>query len=94
MSLSVGALSIVFVRRPFEYCVANRFAHHPPKIQLNIVHVLLHEIEIVRSSNAKDFTVEVGVENAALSACEGVDCNLCIGSQQSDSWHYIVGLTG
>jgi hypothetical protein len=85
VSLSVGALSIVFVRRPFEYCVANRFAHHPPKIQLNIVHVLLHEIEIVRSSNAKDFTVEVSVENAALSACEGVDCNLCISSQQSDS---------
>jgi hypothetical protein len=66
----------VFVRGPFEYCVANRFAHHPPKVQLNIVHVLLHEIERVRPSNVKDFTIEVGVENAALSTCEGVDCNL------------------
>lgn len=65
-----------------EHCVANRFAHHPPKIKLNIVHVLLHEIEIVGPSNVKGFTIEVSVENPALSAGEGVDCNLPIGRQQ------------
>jgi len=58
------------------HCIANWFAHHPSKVQLNIFHVLLHEIERVRPSNVKDFTIEVGVENTALSACEGVDCNL------------------
>jgi hypothetical protein len=77
----IGCMRCDFVCGPFEQCVANRFAHHPPKVQLNIIHVLLHEIEIVRPSNVKDFTVEVGVENAALSTCEGVDCNLRIDSQ-------------
>ena len=81
MSLSVCALGIVFVRGPFEYCIANRFAHHPPKIKLNVVHILLHEIEIIGPSNVKGFTIEMSVENAALSAGEGVDCNLSIGGQ-------------
>ena len=36
----------------------------------------------------KDLTIEVGVENAGLSAGEGVDCNLLINDQQmiSDSY--------
>jgi hypothetical protein len=62
-----------------DHCITNRFAHHPPKIQLNIAHVLLREIEIVGPSNVKDLTIEVGVENPALSAGEGVDRNLPIG---------------
>jgi hypothetical protein len=72
----------VFVAGHLELCVANRFAHHPPKIQLNVAHVLLHEIEIVGPSNVKGLTIEVGVENPALSAGEGVDCNLPIRGQQ------------
>jgi hypothetical protein len=64
-----------------EHCVANRFAHHPPKIELNVVHILLHEIEIIGPSNVKGFAVEMSVENPALSAGEGVDCNLSIGGQ-------------
>ena len=59
-----------------EHCVANRFAHHPPKIKFNVVHVLLHEIEIVGPSNVKGFAIKVSVENPASSAGEGVDCNL------------------
>ena len=78
----------VFVRGhldlDLEHCVANRFAHHPPKIKLNIARVLLREIEIVGPSNVKGFAIEVSVENAALSTGEGVDCNLWIGGQQSD----------
>jgi len=66
----------VFVRGHLKPCVANRFAHHPPNVQLNVVHVPLREIEIVRPSNMKDSTLEIGVENAGLSAGEGVDCNL------------------
>ena len=62
-----------------EPCVSNRFAHHPPKIKLNVVHVLLREIEIVGPSNVKGLTIEVGVENPALSAGEGVDRHLPIG---------------
>ena len=53
------------------HCVANRVAHHPPKIQLNVVHVLLLEIDIVGPSNMKDLTIEVGVEDRALSAGGG-----------------------
>ena len=64
-----------------ERCVANRFAHHPPKIKLNVVHILLHEIEIIGPSNVKGFTIEVSVENPALPAGEGVDCNLSVGGQ-------------
>ena len=71
-----------------EYCVANRFAHHPPKIKLNVVHVPLHEIEIVGPSNVKGFAIEVSVENPALSAGEGVDCNLWISGQQTISDSY------
>jgi hypothetical protein len=71
-----------------EHCVANRFAHHPPKIKLNVVHVLLHEIEIVGSSNVKGVAIEVSVENPALSAGEGVDCNLWISGQQMISDFY------
>jgi hypothetical protein len=67
-----------------EHCVTNGFAHHPPKIKLNVVHVLLYEIEIVGPSNVKGFTIEVSVENLALSTGKGVDCNLWIGGQQSD----------
>jgi hypothetical protein len=81
----IGCMRCDFVCGPFEQCVANRFAHHPPKVQLNIIHVLLHEIEIVRPSNVKGFTIVVGVEDTAFSAREGVDCNLWINSQQSDS---------
>jgi hypothetical protein len=68
-------------------CVANWFAHHPPKVQLNVVHILLREIEIVGPLNMKGLTIEVGVENTGLSASEGVDCDLWISGQQviSDS---------
>jgi hypothetical protein len=69
----------VFARGYLEHCITNGFAHHPPKIQLNISHVPLREIEIVGPSNVKGLTIEVGVENPALSAGEGVDCNLPIG---------------
>ena len=82
----------VFVRGhldlDLELCVANRFAHHPPKIKLNAVHVLLHEIEIIGPSNVKGFAIEVSVENPALSAGEGVDCNLWISGQQMISDFY------
>ena len=75
----------VFVRGrldlDLEHCVANRFTHHPSKIKLNVVHILLHEIEIIGLSNVKGFAIEVSVENPALSAGEGVDCNLSIGGQ-------------
>jgi hypothetical protein len=66
----------VIVCGHLKHCVANRFAHHPLKVQLNAVHVLLHEIEIVGPLNVKGLILEVGVENTALSAGEGVDCNL------------------
>ena len=69
----------VFVRGHLKPCVANRFTHHPPKVQLNVVHVPLREIKIVGPSNVKDSAIEVGVENPALSAGEGVDRNLPIG---------------
>jgi hypothetical protein len=80
----------VFVRGhlDLEHCVSNRFAQHPPKIKLNVVHVLLHEIEIVGPLNVNGFTIEVGVENPALSAGEGVDCNLWITGQQMISDFY------
>jgi hypothetical protein len=81
----------VFVRGHLEPCVANRFAHHPPKVQLNAVHVPLREIEIVGPLNMKDLTIEVGVENASLSAGEGVDCNLLINDQQTISDSYKQG---
>jgi hypothetical protein len=71
-----------------EHCVANRFAHHPPKVKLNVTNVLLHEIEIVGPSNVKGFAIEVSVENPALSAGEGVDCNLWISCQQMISGFY------
>jgi len=45
----------------FEHCVANWFADHPPKVQLDVIHILLHEIEIVGLSNVKGLTIEVGV---------------------------------
>ena len=76
----------VFVRGhldlDLEHCVANRFAHHPLMTMLNVVHVLLHEIEMVGPSNVKGFTIEMSVENPALSAGEGVDCSLPIDGQQ------------
>ena len=51
----------VFIRGYLKHCVANWFADHPPKVQLNIIHILLHEIEIVGLSNVKGLTIEVGV---------------------------------
>jgi hypothetical protein len=76
----MGCVRIMFLIElcVFAHCITNRFAHHPPKIQLNIAHVLLREIEIVGPSNVKGLTIEVGVENPALSACEGIDRNLPI----------------
>ena len=64
------------------HCIANWFAHHPPNVQLNVVHILLPEVEIVGPSNVKGFTLVVGVENTGFSVGEGVDCNLWIGGQQ------------
>jgi hypothetical protein len=64
------------------HCVANWFAHHPPKVQLNVVRILLHEVEIVGPSNVKGITLVVGVEDTGFSVSEGVDCNLWIGGQQ------------
>ena len=69
------------------HCVANWFAHHPPNVQLDVIHILLHEIEMVGPSNVKSFTIVVGVDNTGFSVGEGVDCNLWISGQQviSDS---------
>jgi hypothetical protein len=51
----------VFVLGHLEHCVANWFADHPPKAQLDAIHILLHEIKIVGLSNVKGLTIEVGV---------------------------------
>ena len=51
----------VFVRGHLEHCVANWFVNHPPKVQLDVIHILLHEIEIIGLSNVKGLTIEVGV---------------------------------
>ena len=51
----------VFVRGHLKHCVTNWFADHPPKVQLDIIHILLHEIEMVGSLNVKGLTIKVSV---------------------------------
>jgi hypothetical protein len=64
------------------HCITNWFAHHPPKVQLNVVHILLPEVEIVGPLNVKGFALVVGVENTGFSVGERVDCNLWVDGQQ------------
>jgi hypothetical protein len=64
----------VFVRGHLKHCVANWFTDHPPKAQLDVIHILLHEIIVeCEGFDHRSTRVEYGLVGRRRSRLQPMD---------------------